>query len=163
MLRIDLFSFYKNFINFEMVFLGICMRKVGRFNCLVLKTLELRLNLWCNLHQEIEQDFEGIKEDVLHEKCYLICLLSSFEVPWQLSKWMIEKCLEKLDYVIELTKSMIAYVALHCTLHVDRVIKESFGIFCIGSYRTTREVNCAQEREQWMIICFERWVKHTHI
>ena len=58
---------------------------------------------------------------------------------------MVEKCLERLDYVIELTKSMIAYVALHCTLHIDRVIKESFRIFCIGSYRTTREVNCAQE------------------
>ena len=61
---------------------------------------------------------------------------------------MIEKCLEKLDYVIELAKSMITYVALHCTLHIDRAIKESFGVFCIGSYRTKREVNYAQEREQ---------------
>ena len=128
LLRIDWFSCYKNFINFGMVLLEICMRKVGRFNCLVLETLELRLNLWCNLHQEIEQDFEGIKEDVRHEKCSLICLLASCKVSWQLSKWMIEKCLEKLDYVIELTKCMIVYVALHCTLHIDRVIKESFGI-----------------------------------
>ena len=151
--------FIKNFINFGMVCLEICIRKVGRFNCLVLETLELRLNLWCELHQEIEQDFEGIKEDVPHEKCSLICLLASCKVSWQLSKWMVEKCLEKLDYVIELTKSMITYVALH----IDRVIKESFGIFRIGSYRTTREVNCAQEREQWMIIYFERWVKPTHI
>ena len=44
---------------------------------------------------------------------------------------MIEKCLEKLDYVIELAKSMIAYVALHCTLHIDRVIKESLGYFAL--------------------------------
>ena len=29
------------------------------------------------MHQEIEQDFEGIKEDVLHEKCSLICQLAS--------------------------------------------------------------------------------------